>query len=248
TTVEALKNEGVDFNSQISFDVSDASGSKVNVSLGGVNQTLTRDEMESQINDQLQSLGVTASFNDQDQLTFESNDVGTQARLTITDTSVGADTLSSSLGVSDQSVNGTGDADFNLNVFGKSLNFQTGANQNQSSNFSLGDFSAGALNIDEVDFSSADSRNDFLGRVDAAIDDVSSARSSLGSQENRFQSQYSNLQSYSTNIKLSESLIRDLDVALEAVQKSQDEALLKASLYAHSQGLGLNASLVNALL
>ncbi|MCO4783982.1 MAG: hypothetical protein KC646_16765 [Candidatus Cloacimonetes bacterium] len=247
-TQESLKSEGVDFSSEVSFDVSNGSGGNVNVKLGGVDATMSKDEIESQINDQLSSLGVSARFDDQDQLTFESNDVGQQSKLSVRDTSVGAETLSSSLGVSDQVASGTGDADFNLNVFGRSLNFQTGANQNQSSDFSFGDFSSGGLNIDDVDFSSEESRNEFLGRVDDAIDEVSSARSSIGSQENRFQSEFRNLDSYSTNIAQTESRIRDLDVALEAVQKSQDDALLKANLYAHSQGMGLNGMLVNALL
>lgn len=247
-TQDSLKSEGIDFNSEISFDVSTNNGSTANVKLGGVDFTMSRGEIESQINDQLSSLGVSASFNEEDQLTFESNDVGQQARVTVTDRSIGADTLSSSLGVSDQAASGTGDADFNLNVFGRSLNFQTGANQNQSSNFSFGDFSAGGLNLEGVDFSSEDSRNEFLGRVDDAIDEVSSARSSIGSQENRFQSEFRNLESYSTNIAESESRIRDLDVALAAVQQSQDDALLKANLYAHTQGMGLNGMLVNALL
>lgn len=248
STNESLQSEGVSFNSQVSFDVGIASGNRINVSLGGANQTLSRDEIESQINDQLQNLGVTVSFNDNNQLVFESNDVGQQAKLSIRDTSGGADSLSSSLGVSDQTASGKGDADFNLNVFGRSLNFQTGANQNQSNQFSFGDFSAGGLNVDEVDFSSADSRDEFLGRVDAAIDDVSSARSSIGSQENRFQSQFRNLESSSLNLAESESRIRDLDVALAAVQQSQDDALLKATLFAYSQGLGLQGILVNALL
>jgi flagellin len=247
-TLASLQSEGVDFSSQVSFDVRTSSGSTANIQLGGVDVAMSRDEIESQINDQLSSLGVTAKFDDSDQLTFESNDVGQQSRITITDRSAGTESLSSSLGVSDQTASGTGDADFNLNVFGRALNFQTGANQKQSSDFSFGDFSSGGLNIDDVDFSSEESRNEFLGRVDEAIDDVSSARSSIGSQENRFQSEFRNLESYSTNIAASESRIRDMNVALEAVQKSQDEALLQASLYAHSQGMGLKGMLVNALL
>lgn len=247
-TQEALKSEGVNFNSEISFAVSTNNGNTANIKLGDVDVTMSKSEIESQINDQLSSLGVSAKFDSEDRLTFESNGVGQQARINIKDTSVGADNLGSSLGVSDQTAKGTGDADFNLNVFGKSLNFQTGANQNQSSNFSFGDFSAGGLNIEDVDFSSEDSRNEFLGRVDDAIDEVNSARSSIGSQENRFQSEFRNLESYSSNVAESESRIRDLNVALEAVQQSQDDALLKASLYAQTQGMGLNGMLVNALL
>lgn len=127
-------------------------------------------------------------------------------------------------------------SDFTVNVSRSELNFQDGANQGQSSRFSFGDYRSGALGLDSVDFSSEESRNAFLGRVDRAVNDVSSARASIGAQTNQYESRYERLGSQRTELSRSESLIRDTDYAQESVNSTRSLMMLKTGLAMMAQG------------
>ena len=60
-----------------------------------------------------------------------------------------------------------------------------------------------------------------LASIDAAIDNVSTARSTFGSVQNRLEHTLNNLASYEENLTASESRIRDVDMATEMVQLHQ---------------------------
>ena len=250
TTNEAYVSEGVDFSSQVSFTVSDGSRAATQVDIGGANQTLTRAEILESVNTQLAAGGqdVTASFDDAGALIFESADVGSSASVEVKDVSGGAETLRSSLGVRDQTARGSGTTEFTLNVSRNGLNFQTGANQGQGSNFAFGGFSSGALNLSSLDFQSAEGRDSFLGRVDSAINRVSSARSSIGAQENAFRSNFNSVQQSNINANRTESLIRDVDIAKQAVELSRQQSLLNTAIFAQSQTINLNRTFLGSLI
>jgi flagellin len=255
-TAQGLNNEsyvsdGLEFNSQVSFTVQDGqAGAATQVDLGGAGVTLTRDEILETVNSQLQAGGqrVQASFSDEGEMVFQSEDVGDESRVTITDVSAGVDTLQSTLGVSDSSDSGEGSTRFSGKVFRGGLNFQTGSNQGQSQGFSFGDFSSGALNLQNIDLQSQEGRDAFLGRVDQATSRVSSARSSIGSQENRFRSTFNNLTSSIGNFSASEALIRGADLAKESVTLATQQALLQTSMFAQTQMLDINKSFMASVL
>jgi flagellin len=67
-----------------------------------------------------------------------------------------------------------------------------------------------------------------LASIDAAIDTVSTARSTFGSVQNRLEHTLNNLSSYEENLTASESRIRDVDMASEMVQFTKYQILQQA--------------------
>ncbi len=247
-TSSQVKDQVVSFNSAVTFDVSDGT-STASVSLGGAGQTLSLSQIESGIQNQVQAAGVRVDAAITDgKLSFESVDAGNSSRVSVTDTSGGASNTANTLGFNNQSTSGSGSTNFVVNVTKTGLSFQNGANQGQSANFALGDFGTDALGLRNVDFSSQASRDSFLGAVDRASRDVSSARSSMGAQENAFEAQYSNLRVAGVNTSRTESMIRDMDMAQAAVDQSMLDMQRKSLLFAQVQGMGLNTALLQRLL
>jgi len=247
-TNDAQVSQGVKFDAAVSFEVSDGTGASTTVNLGGAGTVLTEAEIQDSINTQLQNEGqdIQAEFSD-GQLSLESNAVGADAEVTITDTSAGAENLQSALGVSNQTERGSGDTNITVNVQRSGLNFQTGANQGQRSQFSFGDFSRGGLGLGEVDLQSQEGRDSFLSRLDSAIDRVSSARSSIGAQSNRFQSQFNNLGNVTTNLTAANSQIADADFAVETTALAQQQLLNQAGVGLLAQANLRNSSVLGLL-
>jgi flagellin len=70
--------------------------------------------------------------------------------------------------------------------------------------------------------------NAAITRIDAAINQISSLRASLGAYQNRFESTIANLQVTTENLSASESRIRDTDMAQEMVAFTRNQILLQA--------------------
>ncbi len=69
-----------------------------------------------------------------------------------------------------------------------------------------------------------------LGVIDAAISDVSAARATIGSVENRLQVTVANLASSRENLSAADSRIRDVDVAEETAAMTRHNILLQAGV------------------
>jgi flagellin len=67
-----------------------------------------------------------------------------------------------------------------------------------------------------------------LASIDAAIDNVSTARSTFGAVQNRLEHTLNNLASYEENLTASESRIKDVDMASEMVQFTKFQILQQA--------------------
>ncbi len=248
-TEETSSSQGIEFQSQVSFEVSDATGAATQIDIGGAGTVLTEAEIEAAINQQLTEGGqnIQASISD-GELILESTDVGDSSSISVTDVSSGVDDLASTLGLNDQSVRGTGSSNFTVNVSPQNLNFQTGSNQGQASSFSFGDFSSDSLNLSNFSLSDPESRDSFLGRIDTAIERTSQARSSIGAQSNGFQSQFNSVQTSIQNQTATESLIRDADLAQQAIQLTRDQSLLNTALFAQAQTMDLNRNFLGSLI
>ena len=248
-TQENRLSEGIEFQSQISFEVSDSTSAATQINIGGAGITLTESEIVAAINEQLNADGqnILASI-DNGVLSLESSDVGDDSAISVTDVSTGVDNLSSTLGVSDQSVRGVGSSNFTVNVSAQNLNFQTGSNQGQLSSFAFGDFSSDSLNLASFSFSDAESRDSFLSKIDSAIERTSQTRSTIGAQSNRFQSQFNSVQTSIQNQTATESLIRDADLARQAIQLTRDQSLLNTALFAQAQTIDLNRNFLGSLI
>lgn len=94
-----------------------------------------------------------------------------------------------------------------------------------TTNYNAGD----KFTIQGVDVTSSDKASSSLTTIDAAIQSVSSQRSSLGAIQNRLEHTISNLDNSSENLQSAESRIRDVDMASEMVTFSKNNILQQAA-------------------
>jgi flagellin len=89
---------------------------------------------------------------------------------------------------------------------------------------------ATAGSIDTVNVLNLAGANDAIQRVDAALTQVSSLRSTFGAIQNRFESTISNLQAVSENLEASRSRILDADFAAETASLTKSQILQQAGI------------------
>lgn len=109
------------------------------------------------------------------------------------------------------------------------LDFQIGANKNQSINLQINDMTASGLAVSDVDISTKDGANNAIDTIDAAIKNVSAERSKLGAYQNRLEHTINNLSTSSENLTSAESRIRDVDMAKEMSTYSKNNILAQAA-------------------
>ncbi|MED3500776.1 flagellin [Brevibacillus agri] len=109
------------------------------------------------------------------------------------------------------------------------LDFQIGANQDQSINLQLNDMRAAALNIADIDISTRDGANNAVTKLDAALKKVSDERAKLGAVQNRLEHTINNLGTASENLTAAESRIRDVDMAKEMMEFTKQNILTQAA-------------------
>lgn len=117
------------------------------------------------------------------------------------------------------------------------FSFQIGANAGQSMTIEIADMRSMALHISKepnsqffLDVTSHEKATAALGRLDLAIEKVSSQRSSLGASQNRLQFTISNLLNTSENLQAAESRIRDVDMAREMIEYTKRTILSQTAL------------------
>jgi flagellin len=96
---------------------------------------------------------------------------------------------------------------------GNSFTFQVGANNSEQ----IG------VSVANVDFSTLNATQ--ITSIDAAITNVSSARSTLGAVQNRLEHAINNIGVFQENLSSAESRIRDVDVAAEMVKQTKLQIL-----------------------
>ncbi|GIO26471.1 flagellin Hag [Ornithinibacillus bavariensis] len=108
---------------------------------------------------------------------------------------------------------------------------QIGANGGQQLNITIGDMSAEALGVNEIDVTAFE-ETDFdtqLKAIDDAINTVSTQRSSLGAIQNRLEHTINNLGASAENLTAAESRIRDTDMAKEMMEFTKNNILTQAA-------------------
>lgn len=101
----------------------------------------------------------------------------------------------------------------NLHLKDNATIFQTGANTGEDFSVQLGDMSCNALGISGVNVASREAASRSMGILDRAISRVSSQRGELGAYQNALEHTTENLTVMSANLTVSESRIRDADMA-----------------------------------
>ncbi|HJK98637.1 MAG TPA: flagellin [Polyangiaceae bacterium LLY-WYZ-14_1] len=114
------------------------------------------------------------------------------------------------------------------------VDFQVGINANSADTIALTveqlDSTTIASGFDSLEVSSAGGASSALATIDDAISNLSSARSGLGSIQNRLNVTIANLGSARENLSAANSRIRDVDVASETAALTRNNILQQAGV------------------
>ena len=102
------------------------------------------------------------------------------------------------------------------------ISFQVGSNDGDTIAVTTASLGGKIGTIDVAASSNA------ISAIDAAIENVSTLRSTFGAVQNRLEHTLNNLATYQENLTASESRIRDVDMASEMVEFSKDQILQQA--------------------
>jgi len=116
-----------------------------------------------------------------------------------------------------------------ITVNGAALEFQIGANEEQTSSLSIGDMRASALGVNSLDVNDQASAQAAITTIDDAIKNVSDERAKLGAMQNRLDHTINNLGTSSENLTAAESRIRDVDMAKEMMEFTKINILSQAA-------------------
>lgn len=133
--------------------------------------------------------------------------------------------LSNKLGISEGTAKGSGDSNFKMFIVDNAPQFHIGADQGQSMAISIGNMSAEALGVANIDLTNVKGAQSALNKINKAIDKVSAERSKLGSFQNRLEFAINNLRNTHSNLTASESRIRDADIALEMIEFTRNQII-----------------------
>ncbi|NOY88344.1 MAG: hypothetical protein GXO93_02995 [FCB group bacterium] len=126
-----------------------------------------------------------------------------------------------------------------INNTDRSLVFQIGANVGQTANIAIRNMASSTLgtglsgnmftSLAKIDVTTVQGAQDAQSVIDAAINEVSTTRGTLGSfQKNTLQSNLRNLRIASQNLTAAESQIRDTDMAKEMSEFTKEQILVQA--------------------
>ncbi|MGX6441641.1 flagellin Hag [Neobacillus sp. K501] len=128
----------------------------------------------------------------------------------------------------------SGQTQFNKkNLLDGTLNatLQIGANAGQHLNITISTMNSTSLTVADANVSvdTAANASASIANIDAAIEAVSTQRSSLGAFQNRLEHTISNLDTSAENLTASESRIRDVDMAKEMMSQTKNSILSQAA-------------------
>lgn len=187
---------------------------------------------QASVNDTLKNASVAVRVDQHGgAMAFTSLRVGTEHETNGTNTSLVSLVMTSTItsymqnifGLSEGTVKGSGDANFKMHVVNNQPQFQIGADQGQSMKVAIADMTSMALGVDKLDMTTVKGAEKALGKLNKAIDLVSSERSKLGSFQNRLEFAVNNLRSTHSNLSSAESRIRDADIASEMIEFTRNQ-------------------------
>lgn len=162
----------------------------------------------------------TAEFNTEGQLIVKYTGDVENVKFSFSD--IGEGTTASSLGLGKGSSKVGGGRGLDLQIGDTAETF------NQIS-VSVDSMSSSSLGVNNVDISSQTGAQDAIDKIKAAINTVSGTRGKLGAIQNRLEHTINNLSVASENITEAESRIRDVDMAKEMTEYTQNNILSQAS-------------------
>lgn len=133
----------------------------------------------------------------------------------------------------------------------ESINFQVGANMDQSIKVNVAAADATSLGLkgtqdggEMISVADQDSANMTIGTVDEALKRINKQRADLGAVQNRMETAQKGINVAAENLTASESRIRDTDIAEEMVNFTKNQILQQASTAMLSQAMNVNSNSV----
>ena len=126
-------------------------------------------------------------------------------------------------------------------------NLQVGSLAGQKIQISIGNMNSTSLSVSGLSLADYSSAGQAVTKVQAAIDKVSTQRSTLGALQNRLEHTINNLDTTKENTQAAESRIRDTDMASEMVEYSKNNILSQAGLSMLSQANQANQGVLSIL-
>jgi flagellin len=111
-----------------------------------------------------------------------------------------------------------------------SIDIQVGVDSGDTVTVDMVDGTAATLGVDALDVTSAANASTALAAIDAAIDNVSTGRGTLGAAQNRLNSAIASIASTRENLAAAESRIRDVDVAAETADLTRNTIMQQAAV------------------
>ncbi len=204
-------------------------------------------EMQAQFNADLQNAGVAVRVDQIDNaMVFTSTRIGRNnvsegvawssvvSIKSVTSTAIGSVASAGAsfmryFGITEGSKTGTGDTNFRMHVQDNDNQYHIGANQAEVMKVSFSEMTAKALDVDNLDMTTVEGAERALGRLNKAIDMVSSERAKLGAYQNRLEYAINNLRNMHTNASSSESIIRDADIASEMIEFTRNQVMQQSA-------------------
>jgi len=133
---------------------------------------------------------------------------------------------------------------------GSAMRFQVGAQgeSDQRIEMSIGNMSSRGLGLENINLSTIDGANSALAAIDRASEMISDQRGSIGAVQNRLEHTMNNIGVSTENLASSESRIRDLDMAFEAMRRTQSSIMNQTSQAMMSQAMNLSRGHMMGLL
>ena len=136
------------------------------------------------------------------------------------------------------------------------MQFQVGANVDQSIKAYIGTMTATALGLkgiqgeegNQISIASPDEANTTIATLDEALKNVNKQREDLGAYQNRMEMAQKGINVAAENTQAAESRIRDADMAKEMVEYSKNQILSEASSAMLAQSLNVNRAVVAKIL
>lgn len=127
------------------------------------------------------------------------------------------------------SVEVTSGANAGSSVKGTDIRLQIGANAGDIFHVTLTDARSAALGLDGIKVDPWEEAAKSIGKLDVAIQQVSSERAKFGAYQNSLEHITNNLVNYTLNLTAAESRIRDTDMAKEVMNQAKASILSEAS-------------------
>jgi flagellin len=139
-------------------------------------------------------------------------------------------------------------------LVGRVMQLQVGANMDQNARIYVGDMSAAALglqnlqgDVGQISIATPEEANAAIGSLDSALKLVSKQRADLGAYQNRFEMAAQGVAVAAENIQAAESRIRDVNMANQMVEFTRDSILSQTGVAMLAQANVRNQAVLQLL-